>query len=197
MASAEARGAPRQRALRIFFEGADAALASTLADEGARAFAAALKRNRVLTALDLSANGISEAGGTEILKALRRGKHSVVSCALGDNLLPEWMLAAADAACLSVALPARLKKAAPPAQHELVEARLLPSHAALLHDHAAVDAARRGSRKRAREDGRRGRARGHQGGCHHCRGLATPGERGAEVAPVPPLARTRRWPQVN
>ena len=49
------------------------------ADEGARAFAAALKRNRVLTALDLSANGISEAGGTEILKALRRGKHGVVS----------------------------------------------------------------------------------------------------------------------
>ena len=108
-----------------------------IADEGARAFAAALKRNRVLTALDLSANGISEAGGTEILKALRRGKHGVVSCALGDNLLPEWMLAAADAACLSVALPARLKKAAPTAQLELVEARLLPSHAALLHDHAA------------------------------------------------------------
>ena len=108
-----------------------------IADEGARAFAAALKRNRVLTALDLSANGISEAGGTEILKALRRGKHGVVSCALGDNLLPEWMLAAADAACLSVALPARLKKAAPTAQLELVEARLQPSHAALLHDHAA------------------------------------------------------------
>ena len=108
-----------------------------IADEGARAFAAALKRNRVLTALDLSANVISEAGGTEILKALRRGKHGVVSCALGDNLLPEWMLAAADAACLSVALPARLKKAAPTAQLELVEARLLPSHAALLHDHAA------------------------------------------------------------
>ena len=59
----------------------------------------------------------------------------------------------------------------------------------------AVDAAWRGSRERAREDGRRGRARGHQGGCHHCRGLATPRERGAGVAPVPPLARTRRWAQ--
>ena len=106
-----------------------------IADEGARAFAAALKRNRVLTALDLSANGISEAGGTEILMA-RRGKHGVVSCALGE------VAAGVDARRRRRRLPLR-RAARPPQEGGTHRAGASSSRSCAAHGRSSRPRARR------------------------------------------------------